>query len=326
MRLSLIGTGGTIASRQTRAGVVAQIPAAELLRTVSHRLPVDTEVATADVGVRGSFALRLEDMRQIALAAIAATEGDRAADGVVVLHGTDSMEETSFLTDLLYDGSRPIVFTGAQRANDAPNGDAEANMTLAIETALDPAARDQGVLVAFHGRLWHARGVRKVHTEHLEGFADPNGEPVVLGQPGRRRRSAIPLARQALAAGDLPRVEVVAAVPGGDGGALRAAADRGAGAVVLQALGIGNAGPGDTEAVAELVGRGIPVLITSRVAGGPVRPVYGNGGGSDLARNGAVFATDLSPWQARILAAVALAIRPNDPTEAISGWLGSIER
>lgn len=321
MRLSLIGTGGTIASRQTEAGVVAQFRAAELLASIEDHLPAGTDVIPTDVGVRPSFALRLDDMRTIALAAVSAA---RDHDGVVVLHGTDSMEETSFLTDLLHDGPTPIVFTGAQRANDVPDSDARANMAWAVSTASSPAATSRGVLVAFNETVWAARGVRKVHTADLAGFADPDNVAVCLDDSGDRVRSTFPDALEVLARSPLPRVDVIAAVPGGDGSALRATAASGARAVVLQALGIGNAGPEDTAAVKGLTDQGTPVLITSRVQGGAVHPIYGGGGGADLHRHGAIFAGALSPWQARVLAAVALVVAPADPTTAMKQWLRSV--
>lgn len=321
MRLSIIGTGGTIASRETDAGVVAQADAAELLSSVTHLLPADLSVSTTDVGVRASFALRVEDMRAIAEAAMAAV--DEGADGVVVLHGTDSMEETSFLADLMYGGGAPIVFTGAQRPFDDPDGDAVANIVHAVETASDPRARHRGALIAFHGRTWAATGARKVHTLDLAAFADPDGGPVDLARPADRARATISGAATAVHLAELPRVDVVALVPGGDGSAIREAAQHGARAIVLQALGIGNASPDDTAAAARLVGRGIPVVVTSRVLAGPVRPVYGNGGGSDLERHGAIFADTLSPWQARLLTTVALVTTPESATDCMQQWLDS---
>jgi L-asparaginase len=123
-------------------------------------------------------------------------------------------------------------------------------------------------------------------------------------------------------AGPLPRVDVVPLYVGADDALLQAAVAAGARGVVLQALGAGNAPPSVTESVARLVGRGVPVLVTSRVTAGPVSPLYAGGGGAGLARDGAVFAADLSPWQARLLLSVALAGTTDDPGAAVGEWLG----
>ncbi|WDV30961.1 hypothetical protein OIM90_05070 [Streptomyces sp. AD16] len=121
----------------------------------------------------------------------------------------------------------------------------------------------------------------------------------------------------------LPRVDVVALYPGADETLLRAAAEAGAAGLVLAAPGTGNTAPRVAREVARLTGAGVPVVVCSRVPCGPAVPLYGGGGGVDLVKAGAVFAGDLSPWQARLLLSVALAATRLGAARAVFGWLES---
>lgn len=296
MVVALIATGGTIASHETADGAVAGVEGAELLAAARHLLPHGVEVQVRDVGTKGSYALTLEDMRGVVAECLSTAES--AVSGVVVTHGTDSMEETAFLADLLHAGEAPIVFTGAQRTFDATDPDGPANLAFALESAADPRNRGQGVFIAFDGLLLPARGARKVHTWQLHAFDNPAA--------GRSQG-----ARSTVAGGSpttsLPDVAVVLGSPGSDGRTVRDALTHGPAGLVYQGMGIGNASPGDAPALADAVRAGVPVLVTSRVQHGPVRPVYGNGGGRTLHDAGAIMAGDLTTAQARILLSVCLA-------------------
>lgn len=316
MRIALVATGGTIASRKTEGGLVANVSGAELLAALgTDRPPEGADLSVVDVGTRGSFALTLDDMHDIAQAAL--DECAAGADGVVVTHGTDSLEETAFLIDLLHDGEAPIVVTGAQRAFDHPEGDGPGNLALALATAARPDLRGRGVLVAFGGGVMPARGVRKVDTWELAAFAN-HARP----EPDDAARSTLPDAKEHLSGMPLSRVAVVATVPGGAGDAVRDALVRKPAGIVFQALGIGNASLEDAAVVGEAVASGVPVLVTSRVQHGSVRPLYGHGGGMALAKAGAVFAGDLSTWQARVLLSVCAALTPGPAAaQQVAAWL-----
>ena len=321
-RVHLLATGGTIASRQGPAGLASVTPAAELL--AAAEAPSDVTVTTSDLGTVGSFALTWSDLR--ALVAEARRWLAEGVDGVVVTHGTDTMEESAYLADLVHDDPRPVVFTGAQRPFDAAAPDGPANLADALRVAASPVARDVGVLVSFDGLAFAARGVRKVETLRSGAFAAPGrgpalrvagGEVRALGRPVRA--PAVPVDLDA----DLPRVDVVPLYLGADDVLLNAAMAAGAAGIVLAAFGAGNATPTVAAATGELVARGVPVLVSSRVPSGPVVPLYTGGGGADLARAGAVFAGDLSPWQARILLAAVLAVAPDDPQRVLTHHLVS---
>jgi L-asparaginase len=317
-RVHLLATGGTIASRRTDGGLSATTPAAELLAAAGP-LP-GLEVTGSDLTTVPSFALTGADVRGL-VREVRRHLAD-GVDGVVVTHGTDTMEESAFLADLVHDDPRPVVFTGAQRPFDAPAPDGPANLADALRVAADPAARDLGVLLAFDGLVFAARGVRKVETLRSAAFAAPGRGPLLRVADG-----AVPLARPPRApalpldlTAELPRVDVVACAQGSDDALLRAAVAAGAAGVVLEAFGAGNVPPPVAAAAAELVAGGVPVLVCSRVPSGSVAPLYA-GGGASLARDGALFGGDLSPWQGRLLLAAALALEPQDPGRVLAGRL-----
>jgi L-asparaginase len=244
-------------------------------------------------------------------------------EGVVVTQGTDTMEESAYLADLVHDDPRPIVFTGAQRPFDAPAPDGPANLADALRVAASPAARNFGVLLCFDGLVFAAHGVRKVETLRSGAFAAPGRGPVLrlAGESVRPlARPVRPVALPLDLADDLPRVDVVACYLGADGTLMRAAAAAGAAGIVLEAFGAGNVPPAIAEATEELVTGGIPVLVCSRVPSGPVVPLYATGG-ARLSRAGAVFAGDLSPWQGRLLLAAALALAPDNPRRVLTDRL-----
>jgi L-asparaginase len=318
-RVHLLATGGTIASRHGADGLTALTAGADLLAAAGPLAGLT--VTTSDLGTVGSFAFTTSDLR--GLVAEARRCLAQGMDGVVVTQGTDTMEESAYLADLVHDDPRPIVFTGAQRPFDAPAPDGPANLADALRVAASPAARDLGALLCFDGVVFAARGVRKVDTLRSGAFGAPGRGPVIRLAGG----SVLPLARPARPAplpldlrAELPRVDVVACYLGADAALLHAAVAAGAAGLVLEALGAGNVPPAIAEAAEELVAGGIPVLVCSRVQSGPVAPLYA-AGGARLARGGAVFAGDLSPWQGRLLLAAALTLAPDDPQRVLAQHL-----
>ena len=315
----LLTTGGTIASRARAEGRVASADGLELLEQTG--VPDGIAVSVRDVAMRGSYAWSPQDLRAV----VEEIRSDLAegVDGVVVTHGTDTMEETVFLASLLIDDDRPVVFTGAQRPFDDPAPDGPANLASALTVAASPEARGRGPLLCFDGYVFAARGVTKVDTLGTHAFDAP-GRGAVLRVCGGTVVPLVPSRRPYLLGDELPelpRVDVVSLYVGTDDGLLRAAVAAGARGIVLGAFGAGNANPQITQTVAELTAAGIPVLVCSRVPCSPVMPLYGGGGGADLHRAGAAFGADLSPWQGRLLLSAALAFSHGDPLRVVADYL-----
>lgn len=306
--VAVIGTGGTIASRRDADGASRASESGGAL--ISRVVPAaGVEVTAHDLFVVNSFLLGPPEMVRLA-SAVRDALSDPTVVGVVVTHGTDTMEESAYLLDLVHDDDRPVVFTGAQRAADAPDSDGPRNLTDAIAVAADPRARGLGIVIAFDGLVHPARGTRKTHTVRPGAFSTPEAGPVGHLSDGRLVVTSAPVRAKPL---DLDlvdltgvRVDIATQYPGSDTTALRAFAAAGATGVVLAGTGSGNANPQVVEAVADLSRSGVVVGLATRVDTGPVAAVYGNGGGVDLVAAGAIPMGTLRAPQARVLLTLLL--------------------
>lgn len=287
----IIETGGTIASTSNgAAGATPTLGSDSLLGA----LPKRWKVRSRQVLSEDSSVLTLAQMQQIVDAAEEAL-CDPDAAGVVVMHGTDSMEETSFLAEIQHTDPRPIVFTGAQFTADSAEADGPWNLAHALDVAA--AGSDQGhdpnVRIAFGGRLFRPSGAYKMRTDAADAFTQL---PAVRRSPGFIGR-----------VGGDERVDIIYLTPGADARHLEASIAAGVDGIILQALGSGNTTPEVVEAVRHATESGIPVIVTSRVPEGVLSPTYGGGGGgADLVRAGAVLSKGLRSSQARILLAALI--------------------
>jgi L-asparaginase len=283
-RVVVMTTGGTIASVADDRGVLR--PA----RTGAEQLgdAGDRGLQVIDVMAKDSSQLTVADWDRIASATFAAV--DDGADGVVITHGTDTLEETALWLELTYGGAAPVVLTGAAKSADAPDADGPTNLRDAVALAGSADAQGLGVLICFGGAVLAPLGTQKVPG----GFTGPE----VTDRKERPFLGAV----AALAA---PRVDVVACYLGADAVALDACVAAGARGVVLEALGAGNAGDAMVEAVHRHCAAGVTVAVSTRVPNGHVAATYGPG--RALADAGAVVVPRLRPPQARVLLMAALA-------------------
>jgi len=306
----LIATGGTIAMKidpATRAPVPA-LSGDELVASV----PGLAAIAKIDVDNLCNVPSDYLDpewwatIHQRVSQALARAE----VAGVVITHGTNTLEETAWFLDLTVASEKPVVLVGAQRNASEPDFDGPRNLLNAARICVSPAARGMGVLVALNGQINAAREATKTHTSAVESFK--SGDAGFLGQvdiDGRVVFARSPRRRQhlELKPAPLPRVDIVPMYPGADGALLQAAVAAGARGLVIQATGLGHVNLPLYEAIKGAMARGVVVAIATRVPNGRVMPYYGApGAGRSLQQAGAVFAGDLPPHKARILLMLAL--------------------
>ena len=295
------GTGSGVTARLGGADLAADVPGlgdtGVLLRTEDiERVP------SADL----SFAQLLDLVRR---ASAAVRDGAR---GVVVTQGTDTLEESAYLADLVWPHPEPLVFTGAMRNPTLAGPDGPANLLAAVHAAAHPQVRGLGVTVAFNDELHAARRVRKTHATSTATFVSPDAGPIgrfeeervrILAAPPRREPLPIPT-DEAL---DATRVALHTAVLDERGDELDGIGERYQGLVVA-GFGVGHVTGRLVPALGELAAR-MPVVLTSRTGAGPVlRHTYGAVGGEiDLQRRGLINGGLLHPYKARVLLRLLLA-------------------
>jgi L-asparaginase len=308
-------TGGTISMR-IDPGTGAALPALS-----------GEEIVARVTGLRREARLTLEDYARLpgphVTPAWMWTLKDRVAEilaspdvyGVVVTHGTDTLEETAFLLDLTLDSDKPVAFCGAMRTISEPGWDGPANLMTAVRTAAHPEARGRGVLIAVGEEIHAAAEGRKWHTQSLGAFRSPHGPlgvvdrgQIVFHRPPFRRP---PLPARAVVA----QVDLHTMAAGCDDGLIRASLSRGARGLVLEATGCGNIPPLSVPGVRAALESGVAVVLVSRCPEGRLAPAYGyEGGGQRVRELGVAFAQELSGPKARIKLMVALGVT-SDPAE-----------
>ena len=293
----ILTTGGTIAMAGD-SGVAPELDAAALVETVPGlaRFPgLEAETLMN----KPSAHLTLDDQLAVCRRA---RDLARRGFGVVVTHGTDTLEETAMLSDCLHDAEAPIVFTGAIRPASAPGADGPANLVDAVSVAASADGAELGTLVVFGGEIHHARCVRKTDTTSLVAFSSPQVGPlgrVTEGHPTiwSRVPRNLPLDPQGLDT----RVVIVPTFSGDDGLLARAALDTEPHGVVIGTLGGGHMTPDLLELWADQAGR-IPVVAYCRPERGTVlTATYGyRASERDLREAGVIPAGFLSPQAIRM--------------------------
>lgn len=315
-RLLLFATGGTIATRRDADGrAVPVLGGAELLGALPPLHGVES-VDIVEVSRLGGPQLTVEGMFDLARRVDAALAADY--DGVVITQGTDTLEESCFLLDLVLATDKPVVFTAAMRGADEAGADGIRNLWAALMVAADVQAHEAGVLVVFGDQIFAAVDATKVHTASPMGFEAPGRGPLGFVVPARQRVVFVhrSLTRQKLAAdGIVADVPIVTAALGGGAALLRAALTGGAAGIVIETLGTGNLPPDWEPAVRAAVAAEVPVVLASRVSQGPLLDAYAYpGGGARLREAGALFAQGLNAAKARIKLMLALNVS-RDPRD-----------
>jgi L-asparaginase len=232
------------------------------------------------------------------------------ADGIVITHGTNTLEETAYFLNLVLKTEKPVVLVGSMRPSSAVSADGYLNVVNAVRVAADPHSAGRGCLVVMNDTIFNARDVTKNATYRVEafrsrdlgplGFADADGKVVYYHRPARSHTAQTEFDVRTMQS--LPRVDIVLSYVNADGAMIEAAARAGARGIVSAATGASRPTPAQDEAFDRAYREhGMIMCLCSRVAAGRVVRSPG------LKRKGFVAADNLQPWKARILLALGLA-------------------
>jgi len=306
LHVAILTTGGTIAMQHDAAagGAIPLLGADELTAALPPGLP---ELRSEELVNLPSSHFTLETLQTIR-ERVAALAAEPDVEGIVVTHGTDTLEETAYLLDLTVSGEKPVVLTGAMRAASDVGYEGYANLLAAVRVAAAPQARGLGTVVVLNDEIHAARYVTKMHTLSPATFQSPGWGPV-----GRVEGGAVVIARRPERRvlpwrGLEPSVMLLKLVVGMGTGLLEDTLARGARGVVIEALGGGRVPPWWLPAIERARDQGVPVVIASRCPSGKVWDAYGYPGAyRTLANLGCLFAGGLNGQKARVKLMVVLA-------------------
>lgn len=311
VKVAVFALGGTIASSRARpdaAGITPELGVADLLATLPP-LGDAWELEGIDFRRAPSGDLTFEDLLELAQALEAAFA--RGARGVVVIQGTDTLEETAFALDLLVQGRGPVVVTGAMRSSNEVGHDGPANVLSALRVAGMTSSLEVGSVVVFNDEIHAARFVHKGHATSPSTFVSPSAGPLGWVSEGRVRWTTSVTRLASVGVPEARRLGPVALVRlalGDDARVLDQLAGLGFVGAVVEGFGAGHV-PARVVAALEALNERIPVVVTSRTGAGEVmRQTYGYPGAEiDLRSRGVTFAGALDGLKARVALTLALA-------------------
>jgi L-asparaginase len=308
-KVVLLTTGGTIASRPNKeSGKLASgaITGEELAAMCN--LPEQIEVIVESVFQKASIHITFDDL-VVLKDKIEMYFNDPDVSGVVVTHGTDTMEETAYFLDLTIKDDRPVIVTGSQRSPEDLGSDVYINLRHAIFSAYSDDLRGVGTVVIFNERIFAARYVKKEHASNIQGFNSfgfgylgiiDNDEVHVFQKPVKREYFNVK--------SPIPQVEIIKCYIGADGKFIKAARDSSVQGIVLEGVGRGQVAPEMMSEIEKAIADGIKIVITTSAEEGAVYTTYDyKGSAYDLYNKGVILGSDNDSKKARIKLAVALA-------------------
>lgn len=307
-KLLMVFTGGTISMKvdSVSGGAVPHLSGKELIKMIPG-LDSIAEIEYFDFGRYPGPHITPELMLQLS-ERIQSLIDSKHFDGVIVTHGTDTLEETAYLLDLTLQTSIPVVITGSMKNSSDFDWDGPQNLLDSISVCLSENCKNIGVLVCLNSEINAASEVTKIHTEDLETFASLDFGFLGFVDNGRVILNRLPHKLEKLdVKGINPQVDLIKCYAGIDDKFFRFSADSGTKGLIVEALGVGNVPPAAYEGIKYVIDKGIPVVLVSRCPAGETLDIYGYpGAGKWLKKLGVIFAEYLNGQKARVKLMLAL--------------------
>ena len=307
--IAIFFTGGTIAMKLGR-GSQGVVPEVQFQSLVDQLKPFQRDVHLKIINWADLPSPHITPERMFRLAKdVEEVLQEQHINGAVVVHGTDVMEETAFMMDLVIDSPKPVVLTGAMRYHNEPGYDGLRNLLYSVRACQAPESLHMGAMVLMTDRLYAAREVTKVHSINVDAFDAPGLGPLGFVEGDQLHFVRSRSGRTHFRVNSIePNVDLIKLCTGMDDRFIRCSLEHGVAGLVIEALGSGNVPPRVVQAIEETVEQGIPVVLTTRCIQGGAWPIYGYpGGGRSLHKKGVIMAGRLSGQKARIQLMVALA-------------------
>lgn len=307
-KILVIFTGGTISmTKDEKSDAAVPALSAEDILKLSPGIEKLADLSFHDFGMLPSPHMTPDKMVEVSKLVSEKIEKE-GYDGVVVTHGTDSLEETAYLVDLTYRGLKPVVFTGSMKSSSDFGWDGPANLTDSVLTAVSEDAQDRGVMVVLSGEIHAAAQVTKTNTHTLDTFKSVDFGPLGFVEGGKAFFHYRYERRQHIPAENIEEdIALIKCGCGMDDRLLRFCADSGSKGIVIEAMGRGNIPPAMVSGVEYALDRNIPVIMVSRCPSGKVLDDYGyKGAGRELRDMGVLLGGNLPGQKARIKLMVAL--------------------
>jgi len=316
-KVGVVTTGGTIAMKYDPAkkGFVPAVSGEDLI-AMAPKLRELARIELVDIA-RIPSSYMDPPMWIKVLKSVEKLLSEPEVAGVVITHGTDTLEETAWFLDLTVKSPKPVICIGAMRGASEVDFDGPRNLENAVRIALSKEAIGKGTMLVLNNQINAAREVTKTHTAQVEtfksgefgflGYVNADGKIIFNRQSTRRQHFDSPE--------KLPRVDILSFFTGADGRYIKFASEDGAEGIVIVATGLGHVNPAVHDAIEAALKAGVTVVMSTRVHQGRVQPVYSfKGGGVPLKEKGVILADDLNPQKARILLMLALT-KTKDPKE-----------
>ncbi len=306
-RVVIVTTGGTIAMRKTHDGVkpfaggnslITQVPELDKIAKIEH-------VEFSNIPSPYMSPKLMWELSRL----VQKTVEREDVDGVIITHGTDTLEETSYFLDLTVNTEKPVVFTAAMRNINELGTDGPRNVLSSLKVAVSESAKGMGVLVCLNDEIHAAREVTKTYTSNVATFESPGYGPLGIVDEDTVIFFRKPLLRMHIPASRIEeKVALIKTFTGDDGSLLLKALELGYKGIVLEGFGRGNVPPKVADVVEKVV-KHIPIVLSSRCFKGRVLNVYSyKGGGADLVKKGVILGQEVSSQKARIKLMVVLGL------------------